>query len=128
MARRRRDGVGRLLATALPAVLGVAFAGEADRERYLLPAFWLLAAFAAAGAQMLFRRWSGFALIVLAATIAFANRHIADQRTNVGWPQYVDRVRAATPQGAIIVAEWALATPLAYAAYVERSFDDRIVE
>lgn len=32
-----------------------------------------------------------------------------------------------TPENAIVVAEWAYATPLAYAAYVQRSFGGRIV-
>ena len=83
---------------------------------------------AAAGAHLLLRRWGALALIFFACTLAFANRSIAGQRTDTGWPAYVDRVRAATPDGAVVVGEWALATPLAYAAYVEKSFGGRIVE
>ena len=34
---------------------------------------------------------------------------------------------AATPDGAIIIANWTFATPLGYAAYVDRTLGKRIV-
>lgn len=41
--------------------------------------------------------------------------------------RYVDDVISFTPRRAVVVAEWAFATPLAYAAYVQRRLADRIV-
>ena len=41
--------------------------------------------------------------------------------------RFIDRIVRETPPDAIIVAPWMYATPLAYAAYVQRRLGDRIV-
>jgi hypothetical protein len=71
-----------------------------------------------------------FVTAVLVTTIAIG---VYRERAVFGWHydrwggDYVARVRALTPNNAVIVAPWVLASPLAYAEYVERSYGDRIV-
>lgn len=49
-----------------------------------------------------------------------------DQRTDYGARSYVHAVEQNVPDGAIVLADWAYATPLAYASFVEGSFGRRI--
>jgi len=49
------------------------------------------------------------------------------QANDYGAPEYVDEIKSMTPDDAIVLAEWAYSTPLAYASYVDHSFGDRIV-
>jgi len=49
------------------------------------------------------------------------------QANDYGAPQYVEEIKSMTPDDAIVLAEWAYSTPLAYASYVDHSFGDRIV-
>jgi hypothetical protein len=68
------------------------------------------------------------AMLVLASAQLAAGADIFAQRSDTRWSDYVERVRRVTPNDAILVADWAYATPLAYAAFVERSLGKRIVE
>lgn len=66
---------------------------------------------------------SVFASFVSAAP---ARLELFHQRDDYGARTYVREVVASVPDGAIVLADWAYATPLAYAAYVEGSFGHRI--
>ncbi|MDQ6924956.1 MAG: hypothetical protein M3154_01805, partial [Candidatus Eremiobacteraeota bacterium] len=52
---------------------------------------------------------------------------IVARRGDTEAAQLGDRVAASTRDGAVVVAVWDWATPLAYKAYVERGLGDRIV-
>ena len=66
--------------------------------------------------------------LVVSFVVAAPNRlEIFAQRDDRGAASYVAEIKALVPDGAIVLAEWAYATPLAYAAYVNRDFGTRIV-
>jgi hypothetical protein len=74
--------------------------------------------------------WQAAAATALAVSFVWgaSDRHeILAQRFEPGASDYIAEVERVTPSGAIVVAEWAFATPLAYAAYVEHALDGRIV-
>ena len=130
---------GLVLAAFLPVPFALGYHAESDVARYFLTSFWLLAAFAAVGASRAAAIFSGRrsqavtwgAFVVLAAcvvAVTLVNRDFFDQRDEREGAQYVDRIIAATPARAIVIASWSYATPLAYAAYVERRMQQRIVE
>lgn len=123
---------------AIPFVLN--FHAESDVDRYFLASYVVLAAFAAAGLSRCARiaaekrpRLGEIAVAVL-FTVAIARVAAVDApsilalRRDESATRYVDRVIATTPPNAVIIADWAYATPLAYAAYVERRLGARIVE
>ena len=130
-------GLGVALCAAIP--FAYAYTAESDPARYALPAFALVATLAGYGAELI-SGWlahgdgrlrdatSALALAILVCAVLNRNWYLFGERTDSRWAHYVDRVRAATPGNAIIVADWAYATPLAYAAFVERSFGRRVVE
>jgi hypothetical protein len=142
-------GVAMLVRTQWYTALGLVVVGlpsipygllylEADPERYMLTAYWLIALFVAIGIsrtlQLYLQRNGilvdaiGIAIALgLAAGIFSANVQNFGQRNDTSPTDYVDKVIARTPSNAILVANWAYATPLGYAAYVERRLDDRIV-
>ncbi|MEO6990013.1 MAG: DUF2723 domain-containing protein [Candidatus Baltobacteraceae bacterium] len=130
---------GLCLAAFLPVPFALSYRAESDVERYFLASFWLLAVFAAVGAGRLAKalegrssaRGAALGVLVLggtAAALVFANRDIFEQRVQPGAAPYVDRVIGRTPANAIVIASWAFATPLAYAAYVEGRMQQRVVE
>ncbi|MBC5809863.1 MAG: DUF2723 domain-containing protein [Candidatus Eremiobacteraeota bacterium] len=111
---------------------------EADPERYLLLPFWGLAVLAAIGATRGIAAYlnrsgtaiEGFAallVLVLGLGLFNANRGVFAQRHNRAGDIYIDTVIALTPSNAVIVANWAFATPLGYAAFVDHRLGDRIV-
>jgi hypothetical protein len=111
---------------------------EADPDRYLLTAYWLIAVFVAVGISRaltlylertdLLVEGLGVAIALgLAAGIFWSNINDFGQRNDNSPTDFVDKVVLRTPSKAILVANWAYATPLGYAAYVERRLDDRIV-
>lgn len=115
---------------------------EADIERYFLTSYGVLIACAAVGAERTFKlcmtrlrlpTQSAGALAVL--TLLFAasqlfhmNSYIFRQREDYGARRWIERVRSVTPPNALIVAVWPYSTPLAYAAYVEKSLQKRTIE
>jgi 4-amino-4-deoxy-L-arabinose transferase-like glycosyltransferase len=130
---------GLVLAAMLPIPFVLSYRSESDTERYFLTSFVLIAALAGAGASRgvsaYLRERSRFGVTVATALIAIfifevfsSNRSILAQRADDDAKKYVDRVIASTPRNAIVIANWAYATPLAYAAYVEHRLGDRIVE
>ena len=116
-----------------------AYTLEADKARYLLVALWASALFVTLGvgaiADVLFARFGprvagGIAAAGLASwalASAFAHDDALAIARDTTARDYVRAVVAASPPNAILVAPWSFATPLAYAAYVERSLAQRVV-
>lgn len=138
-----RDRVG-LLGITLITLAGVPFALtywlEIDPERYLLTAYLGSTILAGIGAQALValtqsRVQHRIALtltgIILCESVAYdfkTNWQVWQQRNDRSADAFVDRIIQETPPNSVIVAPWVFATPLGYAAYVERRLGDRIVE
>jgi 4-amino-4-deoxy-L-arabinose transferase-like glycosyltransferase len=130
---------GLFLAVALPIPFVLSYQAESDVERYFLPSFALIAAMAAVGFSrgiaLYLRERSALSTALSTATVGliavqifFANKSTFAQRSDDEAARYVDRVIAQTPDRSIIVANWAFATPLAYAAFVEGRMGKRIIE
>jgi Protein of unknown function (DUF2723) len=116
-----------------------AFQAESDPDRYFMVSFVLLSIPLGVGleaiATALARKWERFGYKTLVvAVIALIVTGVYRERAIFGWhydrwgSDYVNRIRSLTADNAIIVAPWVVATPLAYAEYVEKSYGDRIVE
>ncbi len=131
------------------------FAGESDVSRYYtfpLLCLWVLAALglsrlaqsvpgrtagiargsavlpaARASAVALVARAFAVVLVAFTAFEAYAGRATFAQRDDVLGRTYIAHVLAATDPRAIVIAEWVYATPLAYAAYVEKVTGERTV-
>jgi hypothetical protein len=137
-ARRNLCGVALVLVALLPVPYTESYNELQDPDRYYL--FSLCCASIAIGA--------GFELVIglfalraksivrvaflggIAASFvaAYPERGVLfAQSGDYGAPLYVDEIKSMTPDNAIVLAEWAYSSPLAYAAYVDHSFGDRIV-
>ena len=122
----------------LPVLFVFAYPAESDPERYYLPSYLAIGVFLAAGADLLARGGLGRAprpiVAIVAALFAFvaagdiyANRGAFATTDDRSARQFIDRIVRETPADAILVAPWMYATPLAYAAYVEKRLGQRIV-
>jgi len=129
--------LGLVLACGLCVPYGLLYP-EADPDRYLLLAYWLIAVLAAVGVWRIMVAYLGrrdglvdmlsLAIVFgLAFGQAHMNRATFNGRLDTGPRDYIDKVIANTPDDAILVANWAYATPLGYAAFVERRLGHRIV-
>jgi hypothetical protein len=131
---QRLRAAGFILAgiTCVPFALG--YPPEADVERYFLSAFVTGAVLVGIALHEAIVRWPRLRVAVLAigAIIVglqwYSHRDLLAQRFDPGASRYLAFVRSHTARNAIIVAPWAYATPLAYDAYVEHGFGDRIVD
>lgn len=132
--------LGVLLGGALAVPFVLNFHAESDVARYFLASYVVLAGFAAVGISRLAASAFGASDRRIAAAVALvfgiaiwrvasldAGPIFALARDESA-TRYVDRVIARTPPNAVVIASWAYATPLAYAAYVEHRFGARIVE
>ncbi|MHB8355760.1 MAG: protein O-mannosyl-transferase family [Vulcanimicrobiaceae bacterium] len=134
LVRDRLLGIAALLAAWVPTAFAFGYTVEADRDRYYLTSFAIVALAAGyAVAELLRRRpaWRGAAAVALAAMALgqlFVHRDIFGQWNSSGAESVIRTVRQRTPPNAILIAPWIYATPLAYAAYVDRSLGNRIVE
>jgi len=135
----RRDAAGKAL--VLAAVLAVpyteSYSDLQEPDRYYLLALWC----AAIGIALAFERIAdllqrprtrlvrtGLA-VALVCALAFAvppRGDVFGAHDDRGAPEYVAYVKSVTPDDAIVLAEWAYSPPLAYAAYVDHSFGNRI--
>jgi hypothetical protein len=131
-------GIGILGGTLLPVVFVLAYPAESDPERYFLPSYWAIGVFLAAGADLLARGGLGPAPRPIVAIVAalfgfvaagdvYANRGAFEATDEWSARRFIDRIVRETPPDAILVAPWMYATPLAYAAYVEKRLGKRIV-
>ncbi len=129
--------LGILGGTLLPVLFVLAYPAESDPERYFLPSYWAIGVFFGAGADLLAHgglvRTPRAVTAVVAALFLFAAG--SDIYTNRGAfsaddtsaREFIDRIIHNTPPNAVIVTPWMYATPLAYAAYVQKRLGDRIV-
>ena len=132
-ARPRPAAAAAVLALSLGAAAfaGSVFTESQDLARYLLLPFAAAIVFAAAAAQLpipgvplaVRRLVVVLALAAAVATGALRNAPHDDHRGRLA----IDTVRAAVPDGSLVVASWADATALAYASFVEHSLGTRIV-
>jgi hypothetical protein len=123
---------------ALPVFFFLSYPAEAEVDRYYAPAYLAMVVLAAYAATSLARALeqpvrfaallTGAVYLVFALSIdvhgnhdQFANRYDRDAA------DYAARVTRDTPAHSIVVSLWLYATPLAYKAYVERGFGDRIL-
>lgn len=130
--------LGLFAAAVVPALFGGSYHAEADPERYVFMLYALIAfgiAFAAdralrAVVRERVRTASALAVALLALAIG-ANLarggDILAMRADDDAARLGETVANATRDGAVIVARWDYATPLAYRAYVERAMGSRIV-
>lgn len=131
-------GVALVVAALLPVPYTESYVELQDPSRYYLLTLWCAAVALGVGFELfadalqLVPRSVGRVAAVLALIGSFVSAapdrlSLFDQRRDNGGPRYVADVIAVTPSNAIVVAEWAYSTPLAYASYVQRSFGNRIV-
>lgn len=130
--------LGIIVGSLLPVLFVLAYPAESDPERYYLPSYWAIALFLGVGADVLARGGLSRApraltLVVgglfafVAATNISTNRGAFAARGDYSAQAFIDRVVRETPANAIVVAPWMYATPLAYAAYVQKRLGNRIV-
>ncbi|MBC5798374.1 MAG: DUF2723 domain-containing protein [Candidatus Eremiobacteraeota bacterium] len=138
VARRRAAGLALVVAALLPVPYTESYNELQDPSRYYLLTLWCSAIAIGAGFEFVAdllalvpRSIGRFALAgLLVASFVSASPDRAAlfaQRDNRNAPRYVSDVIATTPSNAIVVAEWAYATPLAYAAYVQHALGERVV-
>lgn len=130
-------GLGIIGGTLLPVLFVLAYPAESDPERYFLPSYWAIGLLSGAGADLLARgglpRTPRAITAVVAALLLFvAGSNVYTNRGAFGADdtsarEFINRIIHDTPPNAVIVTPWMYATPLAYAAYVERRLGDRVV-
>ncbi len=130
--------IGLAIAAVLPALFGASYPAEADPERYVFAAYAVAALGIAVAADRTVRAFArnapAPALAVVAALLAIVvvrdfarSSDLYAVRADGTGSALGARVAASTRDGAVVVAPWDWATPLAYRAYVERAFGRRII-
>jgi Protein of unknown function (DUF2723) len=138
VARAPLAGIGLAIAAVIPALFGASYPAEADPERYVLALYAVAALGVAVAADRTVRAFGRLriapALTVACALLAFAvvndfarGRELFALRGNTAGTELGSRVASVTRDGAVVVAPWDWATPLGYAAYVDRALGNRIV-
>jgi hypothetical protein len=131
-------GLGILGGSLLPVLFVLAYSAESDPERYFLPSYWAVALFLGAGADLLARGGLtvapraltfvvGALFLFVVGTNVYTNRGAFRSGHDNSAQQFIERIVRETPPDAIVVAPWMYATPLAYAAYVQKKLGRRIV-
>jgi Protein of unknown function (DUF2723) len=131
-------GLGLAFAALVPALFGASYHAEADPERYVFMLYALTALGVAVAADRTVRAFgrrrpeialasAGVLLALVLAYDAARARDLYAQRADSAGSELGTRVAASTRDGAVVVAVWDWATPLGYAAYVERRLGNRIV-
>ena len=137
-ARAPPIAIGLVLAALLPALFGASYPAEADPERYVFTAYAVGALGVAVAADRTVRAFgrdaptTALAVVMSLLLIAVARdvvraRDLYAVRADTSAQALGARVVASTRDGAVILAPWDWATPLAYRAYVERRFGRRIL-
>ncbi|HET9096155.1 MAG TPA: DUF2723 domain-containing protein [Candidatus Baltobacteraceae bacterium] len=136
VALTRRDAwltLGLFFAFAFPAAFAFAYSIEADRPRYYLLSFAVSLVFASCGASAVahalpvLRRTAAVLVAAMAVVLLLLNRAAFAQPHAAGAQATIATVVEKTPRNAVLIAPWLFATPLAYAAYVDRDLGARIV-
>ena len=138
VARRPFAGIGLVASAVVPAIFGATYQAEADPGRYVFALYAVTSVGAAIALDRARRRRGarsrgamlaiacGLSIPLFAYDAARANDIVAD-RGNTDAAALGDRVADATRDGAVVVAPWNWATPLAYRAYVDRAMGTRVV-
>lgn len=131
----RAQTAALVLFGALCVSFGLAFATESDPNRYFLGSFLVAAILSGEAAAWLGKRLPRRARMLPAAILGavalvllLEGRWIFGQATDERARVVISDVQRTTPRDAILIATWEDAGPLAYAAYVERSLGQRIVD
>lgn len=130
--------IGLVLAALLPALFGASYPAEADPERYVFAAYAVTALGVAVAADRTVRAFGRdapvTALAIVASLLLVVIAHDFARSSDLYATRADDsaqalgaRVTARTREGAVVVAPWDWAAPLAYRAYVERRFGRRIL-
>jgi len=138
VVRRDPRGIALVVCALLPVPYTESYVELQDPDRYYLFTLWcsgialgtgfelVLALFRLDSRSVLrFAFWGG--LVASFLTVATDRQRMFDQRLDYTAPMYVSDVKSLTPDNAIVLAEWAYSTPLAYAAYVDNSLGNRVV-
>jgi hypothetical protein len=137
-ARAPLIGLGLVLAAVLPALFGASYPAEADPERYAFAAYAVAGLGIAVAADRIVHAFgrdrAAPVLGIVAALLTVAVVRDAVRAGDLYAVRADDaaaalgaRVTANTRDGAVVIAPWDWATPLAYRAYVEHGFGRRIV-
>lgn len=122
--------LGALLAGALVLPFAFEYKIEADKASYFLFTIWIVAFILGLGLSKIRTapKWAAPTILVLLATmLCWENRGLFSERLNNRAPTYVRYVLSKTPQNAIVVTPWVLATPIAYCIYVQHRCGSRIL-
>jgi hypothetical protein len=103
-----------------------------------LPSYWTIGLLLGVGADYLARGGLSLAprpivallaglFLFVAASDIYVERGFFLAGRDTSAQAFIDRVVHETPPNAVVVAPWMYATPLAYAAYVERRLGKRIL-
>jgi hypothetical protein len=122
----------------IPLLFIFAYSSESDTARYFLPGYFAVACAAGYGASAIgaglprapavIAAFVGLlVLVTIGAGDLATNDGIFGQPQDPGASDWIARIRATTAANAVVVAPWLYATPLGYAAYVDRRLGDRIV-
>ncbi len=126
-----------LLCGFLAVPFAASYTSESDVARYFLIAYWLAVLLFGLGLETLAKFLHPrlrqilppiLLLLLVRAHIQTIWPQLQFQHEDHRARQFIKRVIHVTPKNAIIIAAWGEATPLAYAAYVDRSMQRRIVE
>ena len=129
-------GIAIVLAVALAVPYTEAYADLQEPDRYYLLALWCAAIGVAIGFERVadllqrprtrsIRAGLALALVCVLAFAVPARGNIFAQHTDRGAADYVDYIKSVTPDTAVVLAEWAYSSPLAYASYVDHTFGNR---
>lgn len=132
--RDRARAAALLLFALVGALFAIGYAREeVDVQRYFLTSFVVAAIFVGDACAWFAReapRWKPLAATVVALCAAFllwSHRDLFRQPYDDSASQSVAAVLRVTPPDAIVLSSWTYATPLAYAAYVERATGRRTI-
>jgi hypothetical protein len=131
---KRRSSV-LLIPLVLITPFAATFSQETDVSRYFsfpILCIWAMCAIGvtAIGTFRAYRRVRVLAPALPLAVLAYelySGRYSFEQPQEDAGRRYVADVIRSTPRNAIVVAPWVYATPLAYIAYAQRAFGDRIL-
>jgi 4-amino-4-deoxy-L-arabinose transferase-like glycosyltransferase len=131
LRRRATVAIALLLAIALPSAFALSYPPVVEIERYFfipMIAFALIAGLGITALAPAYRNLLRIPVAAAALVLLVTSYGDAHLRSVNGAEEFIARVRILTPSNAIVIADWTRGTSLAYAAYVERSMGDRIID
>jgi hypothetical protein len=137
VVRRDPRGIALVIVALLPVPYTESYNELQDPNRYYLFTLWCAAIATGVGFDLVLGLFqpearSPLRFVLLGGLVASFATGVPDtedmfrQAQDDGAAHYVADVKALTPDDAVVLAEWAYSSPLAYAAYVNHSFGNRI--